>query len=184
MKQLLLLLLSFTSFSAWGCYDRALSETENLTNCTKAAEQGNAAAQGTLGAMYYVGKGTEKDYLQAGKWFGKAADQGYALAQQSMGRIYALGHGVVKDLKEAAKWYLKAAENGLPSAQGQVAVLYVVGDGVSMDTIESYKWATIAIENGFQPSKDFRDNVAKSMTPEQITKAQDRAKEWLAAHKK
>ena len=184
MRHLLLLLLSFSSFSAWGCYDRSLSEAQNLNNCTKAAEQGIVSAQGTLGAMYYVGKGTEQDYKQAEKWFRKAAEQGYTLSQQSLARIYALGHGVTKDLKEAAKWYRKAAENGLPSAQGQLAVIYVVGDGVKLDTIEAYKWATIAIENGFQPSSDFRESVAKSMTPEEITKAESLAKDWLAASQK
>jgi len=185
MKKLLLLLsLSISSFSVWGCYDRSLSEVENLNNCTKAAAQGTASAQGTLGAMYYAGKGTEKDYAQAEKWFRKAAEQGFAQAQQSLARIYALGHGVTKDLKEAVNWYRKAAENGLPSAQGQMGVVYVTGDGVEMDTIEAYKWAVIAVANGHQQSADFRDNVAKSMSSEQIIEAIARAKAWKEARNK
>ncbi|MCW8983527.1 MAG: sel1 repeat family protein [Gammaproteobacteria bacterium] len=184
MKQLLLLLLSITSFSAWGCYDRSVSETENLSNCTQLAEQGKASAQGTLGAMYYAGKGTEQDYVQAEKWFRKAAEQEYALSQQSLARMYALGHGVSKDLKESVKWYRKAAENGLPSAQGQMGVIYVTGDGVEMDTIEAYKWAVIAVANGHQQSADFRDNVAKSMSTDQIVEAVARAKAWRESRKK
>jgi TPR repeat protein len=184
MKQLFILLLSFASFSAWGCYDRTLSEADNLTNCTKAAEQGDVAAQGTLGAIYYAGKGTVQDYTQAEKWFRKAAEQDYALAQQSLARMYALGHGVSKDLKEAVSWYRKAAENGLPSAQAQMGVVYVTGDGVEMDTIEAYKWAVIAVANGHQQSVDFRDNVAKSMSTEQIVEAVARAKAWKDARNK
>ncbi len=65
-----------------------------------------------------------------------------------------------------------------------MAVIYVTGDGVELDTIESYKWSTIAIANGHQPSSEFRDNVAKSMTPEQIARAANLAQEWLAARAK
>lgn len=184
MKNLLLLILSLSSFNAWGCYDRSLSEMDNLNNCTRAAEQGDALAQGTLGAMYYSGKGTEQDYTQAEKWFRKAAEQDLAISQQSLARLYALGHGVTKDLKEAVKWYRKAAENDVPSAQAQMAVIYVTGDGVEMDTIEAYKWAVIAAANGHQQSNDFRDNVAKSMTTEQIIEAVARAKTWKESRKK
>ncbi|MDH3353957.1 MAG: sel1 repeat family protein [Chromatiales bacterium] len=184
MKNILLLLLSIVSFNAWGCYDRSLSEGENLTNCTKAAKQGIVSAQGTLGAIYYAGKGTAQDYKLAEKWFRKAAEQGYAISQQSLGRLYALGHGVPKDLKEAAKWYRKAAENGVASSQAQMAVIYVTGDGEDMDTIEGYKWAIIAAGNGHKPSVDFRDNIAKSMTMDQIVEAVARAKAWKEAHKK
>jgi len=184
MRYFFLLLFSLSSFSAWGCYDRSLSDAQNLNNCTKAAEQGIASAQGTLGAIYYAGKGTEQDYVQAEKWFRKAAEQGFAISQQSLARIYALGNGVTKDLKEAAKWYRKAAENGIPSAQAQMAVVYVTGDGVDLDLTEAYMWSTIAIANGHQPSSEFRDNIAKSMTPEQIAKATTLAQEWLAARAK
>jgi len=184
MRHIFLLLLSLSSFSAWGCYDRSLSGAQNLNNCTRAAEQGIASAQGTLGAIYYAGKGTAQDYVQAEKWFRKAAEQGYAISQQSLARIYALGNGVSKDLKEAAKWYRKAAENGIPSAQAQMAVVYVTGDGVKLDMTEAYMWSTIAIANGHQPSTEFRDNIAKSMTPEQIASAAKMAQEWLTARAK
>lgn len=184
MRHLFLILLSLSSFSAWGCYDSSLSGAQNLNNCTRAAEQGVAAAQGTLGAIYYAGKGTEQDYVQAERWFRKAAEQNYAISQQSLARIYALGNGVSKDLKEAAKWYLKAAENGISSAQAQMAVVYVTGDGVELDITEAYMWSTIAIANGHQPSAEFRDNIAKSMSPEQVARAAALAQEWLAVQTK
>ncbi len=184
MQYLFLLLLSLSSFSAWGCYDKSASDAQNLSNCTQAAKQGIASAQGTLGALYYAGKGTAQNYTQAEKWFRKAAEQGYAISQQSLGRIYALGNGVTKDLNEAASWYLKAAENGILSAQAQMAVVYITGDGMKLDTIESYKWATIAIANGHKDSSEFRENVAKSMSPEQIAKAAGLAQKWLTAQAK
>ena len=47
----------------------------------KAAEQGNAAAQNNLGALYHSGQGVAKDEKAAAEWFQKAADQGLAGAQ-------------------------------------------------------------------------------------------------------
>ena len=42
----------------------------------KAAEQGHARAQYSLGFMYYNGRGVPQDYAEAMKWYRKAADQG------------------------------------------------------------------------------------------------------------
>ena len=58
--------------------------------------------------MYDNGRGVQKDYAQAVKWYRKAAEQGDAMAQGSLGFMYENGRGVQKDKKEAAKWYRKA----------------------------------------------------------------------------
>ena len=44
----------------------------------KAADQGDAAAQNSLGVVYVRGQGVAKDYAQARAWLQKAADQGDA----------------------------------------------------------------------------------------------------------
>ena len=54
----------------------------------KAAEQGNASAQGNLGDMYEFGKGVTQDYAEALNWYRKAADQGNSYGQNNMGRMY------------------------------------------------------------------------------------------------
>ncbi len=41
-----------------------------------AAEQGNAGAQGNLGAMYANGNGVPQNYVQAHMWFNLAGAQG------------------------------------------------------------------------------------------------------------
>ena len=41
----------------------------------KAAKQGFAEAQFSLGAMYYNGYGVEQSYEEAAKWYEKAAEQ-------------------------------------------------------------------------------------------------------------
>jgi TPR repeat protein len=40
----------------------------------KAANQGNAIGQSSLGVMYQHGKGVPQDYAEAAKWYRKAAD--------------------------------------------------------------------------------------------------------------
>jgi hypothetical protein len=49
----------------------------------KAAEQGDARAQFTLGIMYAKGEGGPQDYAVAASWFRKAAEQGYADAKRN-----------------------------------------------------------------------------------------------------
>ena len=49
----------------------------------KAAEQGNAFAQHTLGKMYRDGVGVTKDLNEARKWFEKAAAGGHGSTQSS-----------------------------------------------------------------------------------------------------
>src|ERR1035437_1511226 len=67
----------------------------------KAAEQGNALAQGELGVFYYLGKGVQQDYKQAAVWIKKAAEQGNAQAQYALGLHYVYGRGVAQDYKQA-----------------------------------------------------------------------------------
>jgi TPR repeat protein len=57
----------------------------------KAADQGDAAAQTSLGEMYLGGLGVARNNAEAAKWYGKAADQGDASAENHLG---VLGVGV------------------------------------------------------------------------------------------
>ena len=48
----------------------------------KAAEQGDSNAQLSLGSCYQFGKGVNKDYAEAEKWYLKAIEQGNSLAKR------------------------------------------------------------------------------------------------------
>ncbi|MFQ2690164.1 tetratricopeptide repeat protein, partial [Aeromonas caviae] len=63
----------------------AQDDKQAVTWFRKAAEQGDAKAQGLLGIMYVQGKGVAQDDKQAVTWFRKAAEQGDATAQYLMG---------------------------------------------------------------------------------------------------
>ena len=79
----------------------------------KAAEQGHAEAQFTLGGMYYEGEGVTRDYGQAAAWFRKAAEQGDARAQFTLGGMYYEGKGVPQDDEASYGWYARvAAQDG------------------------------------------------------------------------
>jgi len=69
------------------------------------AEQGHAAAQFNVAAMYEHGSGVAQDSAQAARWYLEAAKQGDADAQYKVGMLYETGAGIAKDLAEARKWY-------------------------------------------------------------------------------
>ncbi|MFK0573425.1 tetratricopeptide repeat protein [Endozoicomonas sp.] len=77
----------------------------------KAAEQGLAKAQGSLGFRYAEGDGVKKDASTAVMWFRKAAEQGNVDAQFNLGVMYAQGNGVQQDYKESYIWSLLASIN-------------------------------------------------------------------------
>lgn len=56
---------------------------------TKAAEQGDTAAQCNLGYCYYRGQGVEQDYQKAIEWYTKAAEQGFESAKDMVKKLKA-----------------------------------------------------------------------------------------------
>jgi TPR repeat protein len=119
----------------------------------KAAEQGNASAQSSLGEMYYFGyevfEGVPQDYNEAVKWYTKAAEQGYDSDQFNLGEMYYDGKGVPQDYNEAVKWYTKAAEQGYAHAQFSLGQMYYYGKGAPKDYNDAFKWNTKAAEHDY-----------------------------------
>ena len=54
--------------------------------------------------------------------------------------------------------------------------------GMGQDYKSAHMWFNIAVENGIPRAIKGRDIAAKEMTPSQIEKAQDMAREWMAEH--
>lgn len=112
------------------------------------AEQGNARAQYGIGLHYLQGRGVNRNYDEALKWFLKAAEQGESGAQHALGALYTAGAGVKKDYAEAARWYRKAAEQGNASSQTMLGTFYGQGDGVPQDSAAALEWYRKAAERG------------------------------------
>ncbi len=148
------------------------------------AGKGNADAQYYLANMYFDGKGVTQDYKQAVSLFRKAAEQEHVGAQTLLAIMYFDGKGVTQDYKQAFHWYKKAAELGEEKAQYNLGVMYSKGQGVTQDYVMTHKWFNIAGANGDAEAAKSRNIVEKLMTPQQIAKAQDLAREWMQKHEK
>jgi len=71
----------------------------------KAADQGNALGEMSLGMSYEQGKGVPQDYTKAMDWYQKSADQGNAGAQESLGEMYENGRGILTNVVVAYALY-------------------------------------------------------------------------------
>ena len=83
----------------------------------KAAEQGDALSQYSLGFMYARGNGVPEDDAEAARWYRQATEQGHAAAQQNLGTMYAYGEGVPEDDIQAYAWISIAAAQGAENAK-------------------------------------------------------------------
>ena len=189
MKKLFILLFFITGFSSsqtWGAdFEKGVAAFKSgdyataLKEWTPLAEQGNANAQYSLGIMYHNGEGVIQDYKTAAKWYTRSAERGFAVAQYNLAKMYGQGKGVIQDYKIAVKWYIRSAEQGLADAQNNLAVSFALGNGVIEDNVYAHMWANIARSNGSENASKLLDIIVKRMTPSQIEKAQDLARECV-----
>ena len=121
--------------------ERKKLEAEGAEWLLKAAEQGYAPAQYSIGSCYLGGvRGIEQDMARGIEWIRKAAEQDEPHSQNLLADCYANGkYGVEKDMAEAVKWLRKAGENGLIIAQFKLGGYYLNGgvavyepDGLSL----------------------------------------------------
>jgi len=143
------------------------------------AEHGDASAQSNLGVMYEQGRGVAQNYREAMRWFRLAAVQGNASAQSNLGVMYYKGQGIAQDYAEAMKWYRLAAEQRNPEAQFNLGVMYEEGRGVAQDRVRAHMWynlaAAVASDQNATLAARNRDLITKSLTREQLFRAQEMA---------
>jgi len=138
------------------------------------AGYGYAKGQHFMGKMSYM----EQDYKDAIDWLRLAAEQELAEAQYDLGVMYHKGEGVTQDHKEAVKWYRLAGKQGYALAQSNLGVMYFTGNGVPQDYVLAHMWFNLSGSNGYQEAKSKRKTLEKGMTPSQIEKAQEMARNW------
>ena len=93
--------------------------------------------------------------------------------------MYEDGLGVPQDYKEAVKWYRLSAEQGYAIAQYNLAVIYYDGRGVPKDYVLAHMWLNLAGSNGDKLAIKKRKILEEEiMTPSQIEKAQELARNW------
>ena len=99
----------------------------------KAADQGFAEGQVSVGLCYKDGNAVSQNYGEAMKWFRKAAGQSYPHGFVNIGLLYKEGLGVNKDAKEAVRWFRMATDKGNAYGYRCLGVCYLNGEGVPRD---------------------------------------------------
>jgi len=86
--------------------------SEQIELFSKACNSGDAKGCFKLGYIYNTGKGVEKDYIKARKYYEISCNAGYARACTRLGLLYGEGKGVKKDINKAIIFFKKACEGG------------------------------------------------------------------------
>lgn len=149
----------------------------------KAAQGGHKGAQVMLGNLYIGERQDDSARLAlakatAGSAAGSSGETTAILAEpRSVSR-----EAAEPDPKAAVKWYKKAAKNGSAAGQAALGEAYRLGLGVEQNEVSAYMWYTLAADQGSQAAADARQVVASKMKPEQIAKAEEKARDWKDSH--
>lgn len=181
-----------------------------LPHCEAAGKQGDAMAQGTLGAMFLRGgSGVAQNHAEAFRWTKMSGEQGYDGINRSVAILdipkeqrelltdtftnmihlhlflmYLKGEGVAQNYPEAIRWVKKNAEKGDAAAQRYVATMYYNGEGVPKSNVLAHMWYNMAAANGDKQAVRDRSEVAAFMTEKQISEAQSRAQRCMTSNYK
>jgi len=98
-------------------YGQAKDQKQAAYWYRRAAEQGLAEAQYSLGRLYATGKGVPHDEEQATMWVRAAASQGFPAAEARLGTRYAAGKGTTQEDRLAYFWLTLAFLHGEKSAE-------------------------------------------------------------------
>ena len=146
-----------------------------------AAEQGDDVAQANLGSVYSDGIGVPQGHVESMRWYRRAAEQGHIRAQAVLGFSYWIGLGVEQDIVKGTRWIRLAAEQPGGSlsgyAQRLLGMAYRQGIGVIQDYVAAHAWPSLAAAVGDAEAREWRDELSKEMTRDQIATAQRVARE-------
>ena len=99
-------------------------------------------------------------------------DRGDAEAQYRLGRIYDTGIGALPNKKLAVDWYRAAALQGHGMAGYRLAFMYLRGEvSRHKDFARAHAWFSLSAERGVGDAEQWRDKVAKKMTPAELAEA-------------
>jgi len=139
------------------------SELEKLLEGAKLAEDPSVAA-----ALYQ-----------------KAIEVGASpIAWYGLSRFYEQGKGVQRSDAKALELLTKAAKQEYMLALYRLGEKYRDGDGVQQDNPSAYTWFALAAKYGSEDGRTEQAGIARSMTPEQITRSQKAVEDWARKYPK
>jgi TPR repeat protein len=143
----------------------------------KAAAQGVADAQLHLAQALDQGAGVSKDPAEARQWYAEAAQQKQPAAQLQLARVYARN----SNCSPAVHWYKEAAAGGETQAMLELGRLYLEKT-CGPDRAQAFLWFTIGSRFRLQECKTEASKLAPMISPEQKTRAQMAAEQWIKKH--
>jgi TPR repeat protein len=154
-----------------------------LSLLTPLANEGNPKAQYWLADIYENGLGVKMDIPMALGLLEKSAVQGFVPAERDLGTLYLKGNKTLPDFEKARAWLNKAAITGDGEAQRHLGHIFALGLGVPRDLSEAYGWYENAAVQGDGFAQHLRDDLATRMSPAEVTKGQQVAKDIAASVK-
>jgi hypothetical protein len=106
------------------------------------------------------------------------ARDGDISSQMDLGQLYYDGKRIPRDLKESAKWYRLAADQADHFAQSIMGLMYEGGMGVPQDYVLAHMWSNLAASEGRKDKIKRVNELESKMTPQQIEKAKEMARNW------
>jgi localization factor PodJL len=146
----------------------------------KSGELGFAPAQYRIGNLFEKGSGVTRDIAKAKTWYQLAANQGNASAMHNLAVLFAMGASGATDNDSAARWFTQAADLGVKDSQFNLGILAAKGVGMPQNLEESYKWFALVAKAGDKDAATKRDEIAKSLRPEQLERARASVELWRA----
>ena len=121
------------------------------------------------------------DYTTAIRELTPLAEQqgGGLYSQFFLGDMYHHGKGVAQNYKTSMKWFRLASEQGHANAQLMLSGMYFFGQGVVKNYIHAHMWASVAVSNGNEAGVIMQGSTERNMSPSQIEKAKDLARECI-----
>ena len=147
----------------------------------RAAAAGFAPAQYRLGSLYENGNGVEKNLENAKLWYERAAEAGNRMSMHNLAAIYAGGQLGKQEFESAARWFEEAANRGMTDSQFNLGMLYARGLGVPQSLEDSFKWFGIAARSGDADATKARDDIARSLDAETMTRLTDIVNNFVPA---
>jgi localization factor PodJL len=139
----------------------------------RAAAAGFAPAQYRLGSLFENGNGVDKDLENARLWYERAAEAGNRMSMHNLAALYAGGQLGKQQFDSAARWFEEAANRGMTDSQFNLGMLYARGLGVPQSLEDSFKWFGIAALSGDKDAAKARDDVARSLDADTMSRLLD-----------
>lgn len=115
------------------------------------ARFGDKRCQNQLGAWYFKGVGTGKNYALALEWFFESAMQGYASAYKNIVLIYNLDDwaNTRRHFDKVYEYFKNAAQNGDAEDKYFCALCYYYGIGVNINVELAFYWFNESAKQGY-----------------------------------